>query len=345
MKKVSIIGLFCMGKTIADGQSIKTRIVACEIEKNFGEQQVNLIDTYEWKKNPLKLFWNCIKAVQISDNVVFLTDAGGIKVFPWLLNLANIFKKRTIHYVVIGGWLIHFVQNHKFLMYCLKKLNGIFVETKVMKKELEKLGFKNVYLMPNFKDCILLNEQELPSASEPYRFCMFSRMMKEKGVEDAVNAVQSINRSYGRTVCTLDLYGQIDPNQIEWFDRVQKTFSDDIHYYGIVPFDKSVDVLRDYYALLFPTHFYTEGIPGTIIDAYAAGLPVIASEWESVDDILEVGVTGLSYPFEKPECLEECLKIFIKTPEKVYEMKKNCLKKAEQYLPDSVIDVLLSELV
>ena len=58
VKKVSVIGLFCQGQKIADGQSVKTRIVAEELEKSLGEENVWKIDTYNWKKNPIKLFFN-----------------------------------------------------------------------------------------------------------------------------------------------------------------------------------------------------------------------------------------------------------------------------------------------
>ena len=52
-------------------------------------------------------------------------------------------------------------------------------------------------------------------------------------------------------------------------------------YCGIKDPKDSVKTLKNYFALVFPTRFYTEGIPGTIIDAYYAGVPVIASKWES----------------------------------------------------------------
>ena len=34
--------------------------------------------------------------------------------------------------------------------------------------------------------------------------------MKEKGIEDAINAVESVNAHFGRTVYTLDIFGQGD---------------------------------------------------------------------------------------------------------------------------------------
>jgi hypothetical protein len=166
-----------MGEEAAEGQSIKTRIVTQEIEKSIGGQQVRKIDTCGWKKHPFKMLFNCIKAVYDSENVVFLTASGGVKVFPLLLTCANILTKRTIHYVVIGGWLVRLVENHRFLIRILKRLDGIFVETRVMQKGLQGLGIENVYLMPNFKELTLVSENELSdSVSEPYRFCIFSRV-------------------------------------------------------------------------------------------------------------------------------------------------------------------------
>lgn len=41
---------------------------------------------------------------------------------------------------------------------------------------------------------------------EPLRLCTFSRVMKEKGIEDAVNAVEAVNEYFGRLVYTLDIW-------------------------------------------------------------------------------------------------------------------------------------------
>ena len=41
---------------------------------------------------------------------------------------------------------------------------------------------------------------------KPLPLCTFSRVMKEKGIEDAVYAVRTVNEHFGRTVYTLDIY-------------------------------------------------------------------------------------------------------------------------------------------
>lgn len=344
MKKVSIIGLFRSGLEAADGQSIKTRIVTQGIEKLLGSDKIDCIDTFGWKKHPFKLMINCMRAVWSSDDVVFMTDEGGIKVFPWLLTVSNFLSKCKIHYVVIGGWLCGSLDDKPLRRFWLHRLHGVYVETNTMKRAMERMGFSNIVIMPNFKQLSVLRKEQLCSCTaEPYRVCTFSRVMREKGIQDAVEAVSEINRRYGRQVFSLDIYGQVDANEVDWFESLKATFPSFVRYCGTVQYDKSTDVLKDYFALLFPTKFFTEGVPGTIIDAYAAGVPVIASRWESYDDIMD-DATCIGYPFEDPKGLLKALEAVAADPDLINGKKLACLQRAKRYLPDSVIETLISRL-
>ena len=345
MKKVTVIGLFCEGKDVSDGQSIKTRILTQELEKYYGKEKVRRIDTCSWKKKAIRLLLNCLSAVRDSENVIFMTDDGGIKVFPWLLLSSNLFYKRSLHYVVIGGWLAEYLAKHKFTAACLKKFKCIFPETSVMKNKLESHGFKNLCLLPNFKNIEVLKADDLVNTYEqPFRFCTFSRVIKEKGIDVAVNAIKETNNRMGGKICTLDIYGAIDPEQKEWFENLSKDFNSDIRYCGIVQYDKSVDTLKNYFALLFPTCYEKEGIPGTIIDAYASGLPVIASKWSGFQDMVEEYSTGLGYPWLENDDLQKFVEMAVTDPKLIMNMKINCLKKAESYKPENLIEILLSKL-
>lgn len=46
-------------------------------------------------------------------------------------------------------------------------------------------------------------------------------------------------------------------------------------------------MLRNYFALLFPTYFHGEGFAGCIIDAFFAGIPIIATDWLYNKDIVK----------------------------------------------------------
>lgn len=346
MTRVCVIGHFGEGKTLLNGQTIKTNMITEELQRQLGCEQVIKVDTHGGWKVFLKSPFQVLYALKNSKNVIIFPAHNGLRVYaPLLTVLKPFFKGRKIHYVVIGGWLPRFLSKRKMLAGVLKKFNGIYVETNTMKSALHARGFENIYVIPNCKNLKVLSEQELIYPSDtPYRLCTFSRVMQEKGIEDAVNAVMAVNESLGRTACTLDIYGQIEPGQEQWFEELQACFPEYIRYGGLVPYDKSVEVLKDYYALLFPTHFYTEGIPGTMIDAYAAGVPVISAKWENFADVVEDGVTGIGYPFEDQTMLIRILFEVIKNPENLQHMKYSCMRKANLFTPEAAIQILIDRM-
>ena len=113
---------------------------------------------------------------------------------------------------------------------------------------------------------------------------------------------------------------------------------------GVVSPNNGVTALKDYYMLLFPTHWNGEGMPGTIIDALSAGLPIIARRWEFCDDMIDDMYTGLVYEFDQPEKLEEKIKFAVMNPNVIANMKRKCLDKAPEYSEDCVMKVILNQL-
>ena len=152
------------------------------------------------------------------------------------------------------------------------------------------------------------------------------------------------NEALGRNAYALDIYGPVDGNQTQWFDDLRKAFPDYVRYGDCVPFDKSVEVLQSYFALLFPTRYYTEGIPGTIIDGYAAGVPVISARWESFTDLVEDGVTGYGYEFGSVTALQEQLVLAANDPDRILKLKENCLRRSQDYIPRNAVAVLLTNM-
>ncbi len=338
--KYGVIGRFAFGKQTFGGQSIKTKNFTDELEKMVGEENVLRIDTHGWKKHPVKLIKNIRKTIAKCEQVIILPADRGVLVIPRLVKALNRFKKRKLHYVVVGGWLQSFTEKYRALKKTLLQFDGIYVETSVMKRALEEQGFKNIVVFPNFKALTpLCTEELLYNRSEPYKLCTFSRIMKEKGIEDVINSVKKINSMMGRCVYTLDIYGKVDTSYVDEFESLCNSFPDYIKYGGIIDSSKSTDIIKNYFALVFPTKYYTEGIPGTIIDAYFAGVPVISSKWESFCDVVDDGVTGIGYKFDDADELTKTLITVLHNPERMNDMKENCLKKAIDFTPEEIIKI------
>ena len=323
--KIGICGHFGGTEKFLDGQTIKTKNIYEELVNIYNKNEILCLDTYKWKKHPISFLKKCVEAIKNSKNIIILPAHNGVRVFIPLFLLIKKLYKRKIFYIVIGGWLPEFLENRKRLLKKVKKLDKVFVETNNMKKKLEKLDVKNVEILVNFKNIIPLKEKELKfNYSKPYKLCTFSRVMKEKGIEDAIQVVKNINEESNEIVYELDVYGQIDEGYKDNFTKIINSSPEYIQYKGCIDAEKSVNTLKNYYLLLFPTKFKTEGIPGTIIDALSAGVPIIASRWDNADEIISDGKNGLIYEFNDLVDFRIKLK---KCLDKDYtkRMKKQCL--------------------
>lgn len=339
MNKLSIIGHFGFGKTLLNGQTIKTKIISEELERIYGKDNVSLFDTHGgWHYLP-KMPSTIWKALATSKTVIMMPAHNGVKMMTPLLFAFNKIMHRQLLYVVIGGWLPKMLKSKLWLRSMLKKWNGILVETKTLQEDLQMLGLNNVSIMPNCKRLSIVSHPT-ENTTNPLRLCTFSRVMKEKGIEEAVHAVIECNKKMGRTVYELDIYGQVDQRQQEWFNSLACQFPSFVHYKGCVDYDKSVDVLQTYFALLFPTYYEGEGFAGTLIDAFASSLPVIASDWHDNANIVKDGITGCIIPAQSTKDLSMLLEKVANNPSIIQNMRANCASEAYKYLPEHVIQLL-----
>lgn len=345
MYKVGLIGNYGGGTESLDGQTIKTKIVSSEVEKNFGASNVVRKNTHGGIFFLFKMPLVILATLLTCQNVLIFPARNGIKFIVPVLVFLNFFFKRKLHYVVIGGWLPDFLATRSFLSRQLKKLDWIYVETEIMKNRLDVNGFNNVCVMPNFKRLAIVEENELVDVVHaPFRFCTFSRVMKEKGIEDAVKAIVQINERTKTTTCMLDIYGKVDEKQQEWFNDLMKNSPKEISYKGCVSFDKSVETLKEYYALLFPTYYDGEGFAGTLLDAFAAGVPVIASDWRYNAEVVRNDVDGFIFKTSNFEDFVEKIEIAIGDCKNWNGKKRNCLERAWQYSPQNVTKELFDNI-
>lgn len=343
MKKVCVIGHFGFGKEMLNGQTIKTKIITAELEKQLGSNQIMKIDTHGGAGALPRVMIQMARGFRSCENIIILPAQNGVRIFAPLCVAFRKLYKRKLHYIVIGGWLDNLLERNPRLLKALDFFTAIYVETQTMKHDLEKRGLRNLCILPNFKDIHILTEDELVyPTGEPYRLCTFSRVMKEKGIEDAVDAVKAVNEKYGRIVYTLDIYGQVDVEQTKWFEDLKATFPGYVRYKGLVSFDKTVERLKDYYALLFPTYYSGEGFAGTLLDAMSAGVPVIASDWKYNSEVVVQDETGILVTPKNVTVLAWALESTLSGD--LNEMKRTCINEAQKYAPNAVIQVILERL-
>ena len=292
-KNIYVLGAFAFQTPYYDGQTIKTRNLL-DLLMNNGVD-VDFFDTQSLKSNKLSAFrmlWKVISCkilyyLPAQNNLTYL--------FPILFWLSKLFNTK-IHYFVVGGWLVEFLEDKPKHRKKLASIAGVHCETQFMKNALEnEYGFKNVDVFPNFRinDFIPTMHHE----ENRLKLVFMARVIKKKGLDLIFKLGDAIIRD--NLPITIDFYGpqQNDENDVEYFDSniVNYPF---MKYHGPLEPEDIYLTLEKYDAMLLPTHFYTEGLPGSVLDAYISGIPVIVTKWKHATEFVEDGKSGIIIPFE-----------------------------------------------
>ena len=332
--KVGIIGLFAYGTDDCGGGVIKTRNYESILKEKYGSDQIITLDraddssSFVWIK---KVIYICANSDVVI--VMFSTKKMITLLLPVLVLLKSCLHFKLL-YPVLGGWIADFLNEHRIMRALFKNIDEIYVETHSMKREISKI-LDNVVYMPNFSIRRPIKKVNEYNSSE-YSFCIYSRIVKEKGIEIAINAIRKVNEIYGKDICKLYIYGKVYDSYKEEFERL---INDNTHVviYGGLLGNQALNVISKHYIMLFPTYYEGEGFPGTLVEAFMAGIPVIASDWKYNSEIIEEGKTGYLFDLKEDDSLVNIICKAICLPEIVNKMRFNCLQESKKYIPDSVM--------
>ncbi|MBP2068996.1 glycosyltransferase family 4 protein [Anaerococcus nagyae] len=157
---------------------------------------------------------------------------------------------------------------------------------------------------------------DYPYANDTINFIMVSRIMRDKGITEYLDAAESIKSKYPNTVFTL--VGDYD--DLSFKDRIDNLNDNGIiNYLG---YRKDIDkLIRRSHCLIHPS--YHEGLSNVLLEAGATGRPVIASDVPGCRETFVDGVSGLAVKVKDSEDLTHKIEEFINIPyEKKVQMGK-----------------------
>lgn len=339
-KKVILVGYIRLGHPPVDGETTKNQFIIKELGKYC---DVIPLDFYEKNKHPwiyLQALWAFISHPDAS--VILSTTAKNV------YSLLKIFKafgvKRNFVHWIIGGCFDQMVKDGIYDAEVLNYLSFNLAQCHSMVDVLKECGVTNAKFVSNFKDIpyypsIDTKLENLENGKvDVYRFVFLSRIMKKKGVNYILEAVRRLNaEGYGKRFI-VDLYGKMDLTYKEEFENDSSRL-DNVKYHGLLNLrsNEGYDVLSSYHAMLFPTYHPSEGIAGVIIDAYIAGVPVIASDWAHNRESVIDGKTGIIIPTHDVDALVDKMRDVIDNKIDLVCLSKNAQKEAHSYEAENVI--------
>lgn len=291
--RILILGNFGYANHDLNGQTIKTRYTLELVKSNY-DGEVDYFDTQTFtdKRNIFRM----IRKLVSCDKLIYLPAHSNLKyIFPIIYILSRIIGFDII-YSVIGGWLVPYLKNKPLHRFLLKRIFVILAETVRMREDLENTyDFKNVSVLYNFR---IIDFVPAVKEHDGLRLLFMARIDKLKGLDTIFSFCEMIKSLENPSAISLDFYGPFSPNVVpeEFLSEVAKYSF--VKYNGTLEPEAIVRTISEYDLLLLPTHYYTEGLPGTIIESYLAGVPVVVSDWMHAREFVEDGVCGFIVPFE-----------------------------------------------
>lgn len=247
-----------------------------------------------------------------------------------IFKILAVFKLSNRCYYWVPGGVFHNIVQTRFELSTFKQLNKLYVQSPTIVRGLEELGFSNAIYVPNSKEINYLPHKS-PSNGNIVRFVFLSRVHPDKGCRMIINCAKRLNSLGYSDNYLVDFYGKIYADFKDEFMTLCNEVPN-VEYKGYMNLTKQegYDRLASYDIMLFPTNWWGEGFPGVVIDAYIAGLPIIASDWNCNCDVIDQS-TGFIIPAKNEDELFEKMKNTIEGKYNLLELSRNCQKKAKQY--------------
>ena len=248
----------------------------------------------------LKIIPMLIKNIRTHDHISLHATMNSFFILsPIIIIFAKIFAKTTSLRKFAGSFndvyhSANFIKKN-FIKFILKNTNYIFFETKYLVDEF-KIYNLNTFWFPNVRDeCIQITK----TRSFNKRFVYIGSINEEKGIDELCEAISQLDSSY-----TCDLYGPIkfknEKYSMEYFNKIN------INYCGTLNSNEVIKTMDKYDVLILPSH--REGYPGVIIEAFARGIPIIATKLQGIMEMCEDNKNSLLIDIKESQQLVRAIK-------------------------------------
>ncbi len=207
----------------------------------------------------------------------------------------------------IQKYLLHFVYS---------RIDTLFFQAKYLVDFFSKIN-KNTFWFPNVRK---RNFQAIIPRSFKKRFVFVSHVRPDKGIDTIIDTIKLLDNTY-----TIDIYGPIldEKYSKEYFKK------HNISYKGALKSDSVIQKLNEYDVLMLPSYYKGEGYPGTILEAYSLGMPVISTTLRPIMEIVDPYETGILIEPKNIQELSNAIHFF--NENNYLSMSKNAYEKFNDF--------------
>ncbi len=204
------------------------------------------------------------------------------------------------------------------------KFNQVLLETQGLVDKYERLG--NVAWYPNTRKF----SRSKDFIKEPCRhFIFLGHLRIDKGIEHIVEAAQFLDNDITITLC-----GSPIPN----YSIVLTDLPNNIKVIQPISPSEVNEFLEQFDAMLFPSYYEGEGYPGAVIEALQCGLPVIATRWRAIPEVVQDDENGILIEPKSTEDLVKAIKRISSDNNLFWRLQEGALNRGKIFSDNSALE-------
>lgn len=174
---------------------------------------------------------------------------------------------------------------------------------------------QKIFVKPNYVNVVLPGKRIIEE--EPYTYYVYAaRLERVKGIFVLLEAFKALPN------CKLFVLGT-GPDEEEVKNFIERNQMNHVICKGFVPHEETLAYICQARAVIYPSLWY-EGFPMTIVESFACGTPVIASDTPNLQEKIRHDETGEVFATGNPKTLCETIKRLEKNEfEKYMQLRKS----------------------
>jgi glycosyltransferase involved in cell wall biosynthesis len=261
----------------------------CDELKNNGDLSITVLSVKGIRGGGWKAIPNFVKLISSVFLLARKNDIVSLQVsvtaVPYVGPLVLIICRginRPIIYRMFGGMDHNGLSGIKKILarWFAKNVDTYLAQTKLLLQSAEDEGFLNGKWFPTSRPA----SENISIVKKPCRrFVFVGQLRSEKGLKELAEASELLPKEL-----EVHVWGPWTGLPENFFEKYKR-----IKMMGVLKPKEVQSKLLEYDALILPSYLKAEGYSGVIFEAYAAGLPVIATRWLALPEIVLHEKTGL----------------------------------------------------
>ncbi len=207
-----------------------------------------------------------------------------------------------------------------------EKLIGIFEG--IIPKE-------KIFVVPNGRNYCFESEKlrkyENEQGKNNVSILYLSNLIETKGYRDVLHSVKGVAESHRNSIYFFAGSWMNDEDRIKNEKYIEREgIGNHVNFVGLVTGEQKTYLLEKADIFVYPTYYPPEGHPWVIVEAMAAGLPIISTDQGAITESVIDGVNGFIVEKQNPKQIAEKVKLLIVKPELRIKMGKESKRLYEE---------------